>query len=187
MTIRNAQSTKPLLELSRTEVSQRIDRAIQSIQQIEELLAGLETMSVEERKRTIGKLREGELSAMHAVLDAADARPDYFLPLATRDFGVDDEKFETAPARTDLQNSQALLRVEALLVPLAQRVSDTILSLNARARSVTMPAYKLAQIAAVSDRSIRSRLAPALTFYGKPSRTKAANRRRQARKTKPAA
>ena len=150
----------------------RVDRAVELVHEMDELLSDLIELDVTTRKHSIGKLREGETDAMRAVLDAADAEPDYFRALAGKDHGGDERRFETAPSREALDKRDELCRLQGVLRPFALRLSDTILHLGAEAREVTNAAYHIARVNSDADPKLKTHLAPAFAFYARGGRPK---------------
>ena len=159
-----------ILTASPQAVGARVDEAIALIQQAEALLAGLIELSDDERRHTAGRLRDGESAAITAVLDAADANPGAFAALAEQDHGTDATRFETQPTRDDLARREHLARLVSALGPLTTRSSDTLLAVGTRIREVSTPAYAIARIAATVNPKLRSKLAPATSFYSAPAR-----------------
>lgn len=151
----------------------RVDRALALVAELNALLPELIELDLVSRKHSIGKLRDGETDAMRAVLDAADAEPDYFRALAGKDRGGDERVFETAPSRKALAERDELARLQRELRTFAQRLSDTVLHLGAQAREVTNAAYHIARVNSDADPKLKSLLAPAFRFYGRGGRPKA--------------
>jgi hypothetical protein len=159
------------------------------IQQAQALAAaieglGLTALSDEERKHSIGKLRNGEAKAMTSVLDAVDRFPGFFASLADKDGGKDPTQVETAPARDALARSEAISPLVSLLEGMVLAVSDGVLADAEAAKVFTMPAYAIGRAVAPTDAKLRTALAPAISFYGGPARKVAAKKKaaKQAKK-----
>ncbi|MEO7331215.1 MAG: hypothetical protein ABI193_21750, partial [Minicystis sp.] len=153
------------------------------IEQIEAELGPLHEVTDEERKHTTGRFRDGESSAITAVLDAADAFPSFFAALAARDHGKDDAIFESQPTRDDLARRDHLARLFGALDPVTQGVSDTVLGLGERVREVSAPTYAIARLAATMSPKLRAKLAPATKFYGAPAAKAQATRKSRKKAT----
>lgn len=95
-----------------------------------------------------GRFRDGESSAVTALLDTADAFPGFFVALADKDHGTDAAVFETKPTRDDLVRRDHLARLAGALDPMTQGVSDTVLALGGSVREVSTRAYAVARLAA---------------------------------------
>jgi len=131
---------------------------------------GLARLTVEERRVSLGRLREGEASALEAILDTVDAHPDLFVSLADRDGGVDPEGLETEPARAALVRVATLEALENEIDELLAAVSDDRLASAAFVKSVTVPAYGIAKANAPVSPKLRRSVAGALDFYAKAAR-----------------
>ena len=157
-------------------------KAAALIQQARALLPGLFLLTDEDRRHSDGRLRDGEDKALLAVLDVADARPESFKVLADKDSGRDPKTFETALLRERLERRAALADLAAELAPFAQELGDTLLVLGSFARMPTLAAYGIAKPLAQYDAEVRTKLAPALSFYGNLAQRAA--KARAAKKTK---
>ena len=133
---------------------------------------GLARLTAEERKVSLGRLREGEASALEAILDTVDAHPDIFVSLADRDGGKDPEALETEPTRAALARVATLAPLESELEDLLLAVSDDRLASAAFVKSVTVPAYGIAKANAPVSPKLRKSVAGALDFYGKAARSR---------------
>jgi hypothetical protein len=140
-----------------TSLKERIDRAIELVAELNELLPDLVQLDLITRKHSIGKLRDGETDAMRAVLDACDADP---------------KRFETAPSREALHKRDELARLHKMLRSFSLRLSDSILALGAEAREVTNAAYHIARVNSDADPKLKTLLAPAFAFYARGGRPK---------------
>ena len=133
----------------------------------------LAALTEDERKHTVGKLRDGEATAMGGILDTVDAFPQVFAALADKDGGSDPAVAETAPARAALARVQTLQPLAILLDSLLGRVSDDVLASASTAKDVTIPAYAIGKANAASNPKVRETMATALDFYSKLSRRSA--------------
>lgn len=162
--------------MSIPELEDRVARAKQLFGEIEQLLPGLVTMTEDDRRHSEGKLRDGEADALTAVIDVADQHPQYFAALADKDGGVDPKTFETDLLRGHLARRKLLGSVAVAAAELTAPLGDTVLMLGEQVRPVLLAAYQIAKPIAVADEKLRSRLAPALDFYGKIGRRGAETR-----------
>ncbi len=153
-------------------LKERVDRAIELVAELNELLPDLVQLDLIARKHSIGKLRDGETDAMRSVLDAADAEPEYFRALAGKDHGGDPKRFETGPSREALHQRDELARLHKVLRGFSLRLSDSILALGAEAREVTNAAYHIARVNSDADPKLKTLLAPAFAFYARGGRPK---------------
>lgn len=149
---------------------------------IAQLLPGLVTLTEDERRHSDGKTRAGEADALSSVADAADLRPQYFAPLAAKDGGTDPKQFETDLLRDHLVRRKILAELLTASEGLTTPISDTVLSLGEHVRPVLLAAYQIAKPLAAQDDALRTKLAPALDFYGRIGRRAA-----QTRQSKPVA
>ncbi|HEX7667470.1 MAG TPA: hypothetical protein VF407_23220 [Polyangiaceae bacterium] len=159
-------------------LKERIDHALELVEELAELLPDLIELDILTRKHSIGKLRDGETDAMRAVLDAADAEPDYFRALAGKDRGDDAKRFETKPSREALDQRDELARLHKVLRLFSLRLSDTILHLGAEARAVTNAAYHIARVNSDADPKLKTLLEPAFKFYARGGRPKSAAKKK---------
>lgn len=165
--------SRDVLDMPPDVLGRLVDQVIAEVSASLARLPGLATLSNDERIHSNGRLRDGEPEAMTAILDTADSRPAYFLPLAARDRGADENRFETGPCRDDLARRAHVERLRAALEPNFNRVGDTVLALGSRIRDVTMPAYALARVASAHDGKLREKLNPATDFFSAPHRKRA--------------
>jgi hypothetical protein len=98
------------------------------------------------------------------------------MPLADKDGGIDPTTFETDLLRDHLERREILGRVLAAAEAVSSPLGDTVLTLGEQVRPVLLAAYKIAKPIADSDSKVRTRLAPALDFYGKIGRRGAETR-----------
>ena len=165
-----------IFTMSTAELRSRADKAKSLYAQIADLLPGLITLTEADRRHSEGKLRDGESDALDAVINVAEAHPAYFASLADKDGGVDPDSFETGFLRDHLERRRILAEIAAAGEHLSTPLGDTMLDLGQRVRPVLLAAYHLAKSIAVSDGNVRTRLAPALDFYGKIARRAAETR-----------
>ncbi len=147
-----------------------VHAAIRLLAKIVAIFSEMEELSPDERLHSGGRLREDEADAMRAILSAAEKYESYFRPFAKRDGGKDDERFEAAPARNDLDRREALIELHHELEKVSARVDDTILVLGQRARDVVQPVYELSKSLSAADPEFKRLLTPATSFYAGGSR-----------------
>ena len=167
---------KSIFTMTTTELQARADKAKALFAEIVDLLPGLVTLTEAERRHSEGKLRDGESGALDAVIDVAEAHPAYFTSLADKDGGIDPNSFETELLRDHLARRRILGEIVAVGEQLSGPIGDTMLALGQRVRPVLLSAYHIAKSIAASDGNVRTRLAPALDFYGKIARRAAETR-----------
>jgi hypothetical protein len=148
---------------------------------------GCPVLTDQERLHTMGKLREGEPVAMNAVFDTVDANPVVFASLAEKDGGTDPTAVETQPSRDALTEAEALSPLVDVLAQMHTIVSDGMIANGQFAKELSVPAYAIGKAIAVTNKTVRASLAPAITFYGSPARKRVAATTRQVNSTKRAA
>jgi hypothetical protein len=141
---------------------------------------GCQVLTDEERLHTMGKLRVGEDKAMNAVFDTMDANPVVFESLADKDGGTDPNTVETQPARDALTEAEALSPLVDVLAEMHTIVSDGMIANGQFAKELSVPAYAIGKALAVTNKTIRTQLAPAITFYGVSARRNVASKQRAA-------
>jgi len=144
---------------------------------------GLPVLTAEERVHTNGKLRAGETAAIGSVLATVDANPALFASLADDDDGTVD----TASARAALSQAAALGPFVEVIAQLHTVVSDGMMASGAAVKTLSVPAYAIGKVMARTNAKVRTTMAPALTFYGTPARTRVAQATRATNKAKRAA
>ncbi len=149
------------------ELTKRVAKAKDLYAQIGALFPGLVLKTSDDRQHSDGKYKNGEADALGAVLNVAEASPQYFVPLADRDGGVDPETFETAFLRDQFERRNLLASVRAAGEPVDDKVNDTVLHLGEATKPVLLAAYRIAKPIAQVNTAVRSNLAPALDFYSK--------------------
>jgi hypothetical protein len=167
---------KKIQEQTAAELEATLGRAQKALEGAAEELPGLMTLTLEERKASDGRFRDGEPRALEAVLDVAEAYPGSFAVLADRDGGVDPTVFETARLRDSLRSAELLGRFADALEALARDVRDTQLLLGEAVRRPLLAAYEIAKPLAKLDAGARSKLAPAIDFYAAPAARAAKSR-----------
>jgi hypothetical protein len=175
------QKKDSVFTMKRSELEARIARAKRLLSEIGTVLPGLVTMTQDERRHSEGKLRDGESDALHAVIEVAEAEPQYFVTLADKDGGVDPSTFETERLRDQLVRREMLREVVGAIDAVKLRLDDTVLALATQVRPVLLEAYRIAKPIAANDERMRRQLAPALDFYGRISRRGAVTRARKVR------
>lgn len=169
-------SKTPLRDLTAEQLTKRVARAAEHLQNADDELGDLFTLTDAERRSSDGRLREGEATALAAVLDAAERRPSAFDVLGNKDGGTNPAKFETVVLRDQLQRAVTLDGLATALEELARDVRDTQLVLGGDVRRVLLAAYEIAKPLAKHDEAVRSALAPATNFYATPARLAAKTR-----------
>ncbi len=129
-------------------------------------VAGLQTLTDDERLHSNGKLRLKEPEAMVAVLDAIDVAPGVFGALAPHDHGVDPEAVETGPSRAAVARYQTLAPLVQALDQLVRDVGDDALVAASLAKDVTVPGYAILRANAPINARLKSAGKVALDFYG---------------------
>ncbi len=155
-------------QLSIEELTRRVEKAEELARQIIGLFPGLTTLTAEERAHTSGRFREGESAALRSVLDAVQLRPALFASLADQDDGHEPDRFETELIAERLARRDLLARLDVLLDPLAERLTDTVLRLGDQSRPVLLAAYKIAKVVAATDSKLRETIAKTIDFYARP-------------------
>jgi hypothetical protein len=158
-------STIDIFTMPLPDLAKRAGQVAALLAQAEALLPGLLRYTKETRKRSNGKLRNGETAALLAVLAAADKYPQYFSSLAAKDHGTDDTVFESAPAREALGRIEALAPAAEALERLAGRLGDSALRLGEKGRGVALAAYEIAKANAKNDEALAGEIAPAADYY----------------------
>lgn len=133
----------------------------------------LASLTVDERKHSNGRFRDGEEVAVTAIFDTVDAHPAHFQALAAHDHGVDDAVLETGPARDAVARRNVFAPLADELAALAARVSDDVLASGALAKDVSGPAYAIIRANAKLDKKLRASASKALDFYAKAAKRKA--------------
>lgn len=166
------------LTLPLDELRARVAKVTALIEEATALLPGLLELTDAARKDSVGRFRKGEAQALLAVLDLADAKPALFESLADKDHGNDPASFETGLLRDRLERIALLQPLAEASDELIDGVQDTVLFLGETTKPVMLAAYEIAKPQAKHDPKIRSKMAPALDYYGKIAATGAATRRR---------
>ena len=138
-------SKTPLRDLTAEQLTKRVERATEHLQNADDELGDLFTLTDAERRSSDGRLREGEATALAAVLDAAERRPSAFDVLGNKDGGTNPAKFETVVLRDQLQRAVTLDGLATALEGLARDVRDTQLVLGGDVRRVLLAAYEIAK------------------------------------------
>jgi hypothetical protein len=162
---RDQKSLEPINNAAIADVRGRVDVAVILIGEAMAALGPLVEFDDEERRHSNGRLKNGEDVAVTSVLDAADAFPTLFVALASKDRGKDDTVFESEPTRDALARRIQIARLASALEPLAQGLSDTMLSLGEDVREVAVPVYAIARVAAAINPALRAKLKAATAFY----------------------
>lgn len=157
---------KDLHAQSAEELKVTVSEALGLVSALEGHLGELSTLTKPERQSTMGRFRNGEALALTCVLDVAEAHPGAFSVLAESDGGEDPGTFETALLRDRLFATDALGALSDALDGLARRVSDTQLAMGATVHGPVLAAYEIAKVLSKHNTKARSKLAPALDFYG---------------------
>jgi hypothetical protein len=159
------------------QLTQAVAQAQQQVAAIAALFPYLLSLTPAARQSSGGKMRAGEDKAVNAVLDFADAWPQYFTVLADRDFGSDASKFEVQLVRDRASRRAQLAALGAALESLVLKLGDTVLALGEVLRGPVFAAYKIARPLAAQNAAMAAVLAPAIAFYGgiakKSAKTKA--------------
>ncbi len=153
-------------------------KAIGLCTQIRALFPKLVSMTEEDRKLSPGKFRLGELEALTAVIKATAAFPQYFAALGDQDFGDDPSTFESQLLLDRIARREVLVSVAAALHEAATLFDDTVLKVGEVIRSPALAAYQVAAPLAKSNAQLRTKLQPALVFYGKLGKKSARTRKK---------
>lgn len=157
-----------------------VGEANRLIGQIGALLPGLFTLTVDDRKHSNGRFKDGESTGFYNVLDATEKFPQYFEELADKDEGYDPTRFEPERLRDRLQRRDELASVSTKLEGLAGPADDTVLHLGELTKPVLTEAYGIAKMHAKNNPAIRSLIAPLMDYYAaaarKAAETRAANK-----------
>lgn len=171
---------KNVQEMSKEELARGIEKASALLEQIEEALPGLLSLTREDRKNTDGRIRgEGEPAALRSIVGAMAARPEVFAGLAARDGGKDPKKFETAPLAAGLEKAIMLHEFSERFAPVAESVSDTALLLGERVKPTLLAGYQIAKNLVDDDEELRSKLREALDYWAELGRKSARARAAQ--------
>lgn len=172
-----------VFEMSPDELRKRLAQARPLLAKIRELLPGLVTLSVDERKHSSGRLQHGEPDAMRKLLHAAGKHPEHFTALASKDHGKDPRAFEVEPALADLERIEVVVPFAEEAEELLTAITDSLLELGASAREVVTPVRVITQANSPIDAGLASDAQPGLEFYA--ARGRAVARTRAAKKPKP--
>jgi hypothetical protein len=146
-------------------LEKKATRVVALLAAIREELPGLLSMSADDRNHSEGRFRDKEENALSSVLDAAEAAPQYFTVLASKDDGDDPKRFETEVLRGRLARRNLLARVAEAIDPLTAEIDDHLLHLGEKVRPVVLAAYHIAKPLSDHDEVLASKLSTARTFY----------------------
>jgi hypothetical protein len=171
-------TARSLDELSIAELKARKARALELIAELRALVPGTVTLTEDERRHSLGRLRDGEHDALRLVLDVVDSAPKYFESLADEDEGHEPGRFETNLLRDRLARREILAEIQQAIEPVATGLADTVLHLGGQVRPAVLAAYRIAKTVSRTDRKLRSALSGAIDFYSAPARAAAKTRAR---------
>lgn len=166
-------------EMSVEQLQKNAARVAELLAEIEALLPGLESFTSEDRTNTDGRIRgKDEENALKAVIATIEHDPGAFRVLADKDEGRDPKKVETELLKVRLARRSILADIADVLSPVAQKIEDTVLAQGELCKPVLSSAYRIAKPLAEHDKDIRTKLQPAMDYYGgigrKAARTRAA-------------
>lgn len=168
-----------LLETTSADAERRTAKLMEQLREFEVEAKELPVLDEEARSTSIGKLRVGEDDKILVLCDAVDFRPHYFASIAGKDRGTDDTKVEMQPTRDAIALRKVLIGVSDSLTSLTTRINDAVLVLGAQIRSVSIPAYRVAQTNAEHDSKLESKLAEVTKFYGESAKKAQATRKKK--------
>jgi len=168
-----------ILDSAVTELQKAAAAVQKAFDAVEQLTSKLPQLTPQERATSLGRLRDKEADAILALCGVMDAFPMHFVAIADQDQGEDDSAIETKPTRDNIARREALLPFVSRAQEIADRISDAVLVLGDRARQVSVPAYRIASTAAITDKKIRTALSPVTTHYGAGARKAKATLKRK--------
>ena len=171
-------------ELSIEELRQRGARAKELVAELKTLFPYHRRYTEEERRHSLGRLRQDEAEMLGIVLDVVDYAPHYFTSLADQDEGQDPDRFETTLLRERLERREIMGEVAEAIEPFVRVVDDTALHYGELVRPVLLSAYRIAKPISKSDIGVANRLAPVIDFYSGPARAAAQTRAGKKNETK---
>jgi hypothetical protein len=152
---------------SLADLKSRVSKALALVGQIGALFPEAVSLSTDDRMHSQGKLRVGEDKALLAILDGIDAEPAVFSSLADKDQGHDDKVVETDLLRERLARMTQFTKVSDALARAAALLGDTALATGDQVKPITLAAYAIAKPVAENDKTMRTAIADALSFYGR--------------------
>jgi hypothetical protein len=164
---------------SLADLKSRVSKALALADQIEALFPEAVSLSTDDRMHSQGKLRMGEDKALLAVLDGIDAEPAVFSSLADKDQGHDDKVVETDLLRERLARMTQYSKVSDALGSVAALLGDTALATGDQVKPIALAAYAIAKPVAENDKTMRTAIADALSFYGRIGKAGAKSKARK--------
>jgi hypothetical protein len=134
-------------------------------------------MAADDRRRSLGRVGDGESRVLQTLVDAMELRPALFAVLADEDDGDDPEALETSLIRKRFAMRDTYAALAAELHALAAVLEDEALAQGALALPVTRAAYEIAKPVSRRDAALREKIAPALDYYGANAAAAAAARK----------
>jgi hypothetical protein len=143
----------------------QVAEAITAVEKIRTILPTLVSLTAEERTKSEGRFRDGELVVLGSILDVVEANASYFASLADEDEGHDPNRLETELLRDRLDHVKQLATLRGALESATTEVADTMLATGALVRPVLLSAYRLAK----PNKKLRTKLTKAIDFYAAPA------------------
>ena len=168
-----------ILTMPLGELKQRVEQAVQLLEQIDDVLPGLVALTDEAKAVSVGNYRDGEAEALSGVLDVAAKKPALFEALADKDGGADPKVFEPEVIRDRLDRAILLGGVIAKAKEVVGPLSDTRVHLGNQTRPVLLAMYELVKPQAKNDPAIATMVKDALNFFSAIGRAAAATRARR--------
>lgn len=159
-----------LLEAPTNEAERRIAKLSKQLDEVALEIEELPELDEDARTTSIGKLRDKEDDTILVLCDAVDAFPHYFTSIADKDRGSDDAKIETRPTRDSIARRKLVKALADKVSSLSSRLNDALLVLGSDIRSVSIPAYRIAQTNAANDPKLQSKLVKVTNFYGESAK-----------------
>ncbi len=154
-----------LVRAERTHTRELIEGYRRSLRGSSRTLPKVVTYAKDDRKNTSGRIAADELEQLVNILDVVDADPAVFSSLAAKDHGKDPNKVETEPARHAIEILEALVPLVGELEAASRQAGDLALRLGELVRSVTTPAYAIANANAPINEGLRAGIAPTNDYY----------------------
>jgi hypothetical protein len=167
-----------LLETTSGDAERRIAKLLKQLDEFDDEVQELPALDETSRSTSIGKLRDKEDDTILVLCDIMDAFPHYFASIAAKDRGSDDSRVETQPTRDAIALRKVLKELADKLSDLTGRLNDAVLVLGGQIRSVSIPAYRVAQTNAENDSKLQSKMVKVTSFYGESAKKAQATRKK---------